>query len=132
MEGTIDGRGRRPHDNGLVLDEDVDLIVKRWIMLRESAAWVGATREEMEALFREVAPEEGSPPLEVMERTANEVMRYAGRIDHPRLFAFVPFIPDLAHAVGGHAGVRIQRVPGDLARVCRSESDRARRPLLVP
>ena len=89
----------RPQDNELVLDDDemrrlgyeaVDLIVERWANLREGVAWVGATREEMEALFREPAPEEGSPAREVMERAVDEVMRYAGRIDHPRFFAFVP------------------------------------------
>lgn len=102
MEPTMDAREQGAHHNGLVLDEDemrrlgyeaVDLIVKRWTTLGEGRAWVGATREEMEALFRETAPEEGSPPLEVMECAANEVMHYAGRIDHPRFFAFVPSSP---------------------------------------
>ena len=97
----MDERDREPHDNGLVLEEDemrrlgyaaVDLIVERWTTLREDSAWAGATREEMEARFREDAPEEGLPPAEVMERAA-EVMHYAGRIDHPRFFAFVPSSP---------------------------------------
>ena len=71
----------------------IDLIVDRWATLRDEVAWAGATREEMEARFREDAPEEGSPPQEVMERAAKEVMHFAGRIDHPRFFAFVPSSP---------------------------------------
>ena len=68
VEPTMDAREQGAHHNGLVLDEDemrrlgyeaVDLIVKRWTTLGEGRAWVGATREEMEALFRETAPEEG-------------------------------------------------------------------------
>lgn len=71
----------------------VDLIVERWSTLQEGAAWIGATRDEMEARFREAPPEQGSPPLEVMERAARDVLHYAGRIDHPRFFAFVPSSP---------------------------------------
>ena len=98
----MDGREQDPHHGGLVLEADemrrlgyaaVDLIVERWTTLRDDPAWAGATREEMEARFRETAPEEGSPPLDVMERAAKEVLQYAGRNDHPRFFAFVPSSP---------------------------------------
>jgi aromatic-L-amino-acid decarboxylase len=98
----MDGREDEPRHSELALDEEemrhlgyaaVDLVVERWAALREGPAWVGATREEMEARFREEAPEAGSPPLEVMQRAANEVLHYAGRIDHPRFFAFVPSSP---------------------------------------
>ena len=102
VERTMDGRDDESHQSELALDEEemralgyaaVDLVVKRWADLRDGTAWVGATREEMEARFREDAPEEGSPPLEVMKRAADEVLHYAGRIDHPRFFAFVPSSP---------------------------------------
>jgi len=98
----MDGRDDESRQSELALNEEemralgyaaVDLVVKRWADLRDGTAWVGATREEMEARFREDAPEEGSPPLEVMKRAADEVLHYAGRIDHPRFFAFVPSSP---------------------------------------
>ena len=98
----MDSNEREPRVEGLELGADemrrlgyeaVDLIVDRWTTLREGPAWAGATREDMERLFREGAPEEGSPPVEVMRRAAREVLQYAGRIDHPRFFAFVPSSP---------------------------------------
>ncbi len=98
----MDQSGRGPDAEGLELSGDdmrrlgyeaVDLLVERWTKLGEGPAWAGATREDMEELFRERAPEEGSPPREVMRRAASEVLHYAGRIDHPRFFAFVPSSP---------------------------------------
>jgi glutamate/tyrosine decarboxylase-like PLP-dependent enzyme len=98
----MDGRKQEVRHSGLVLEEDemrrlgyaaVDLIVERWSTLRDGVPWAGATRDEMETRFREDAPEEGSPHLEVMERATKEVMHYAGRIDHPRFLAFVPSSP---------------------------------------
>ena len=35
----------------------VDLIVDRWVSLRDDVAWAGGTRLAMESLFRQPAPE---------------------------------------------------------------------------
>ena len=43
--------------------------------------------------MREEPPEEGRPSHEVIERAAHEILPIAGRVDHPRFFAFVPSSP---------------------------------------
>ena len=48
---------------------------------------------ELEAIMREEPPEEGRPSHEVIERAAHEILPIAGRVDHPRFFAFVPSSP---------------------------------------
>lgn len=69
------------------------LVVDRLQGLDDEPAWRGGSREELEALFREDAPEEGRPPEEVILRAAREILPVAGRVDHPRFFAFVPSSP---------------------------------------
>ncbi|MDX1495059.1 MAG: aminotransferase class I/II-fold pyridoxal phosphate-dependent enzyme [Longimicrobiales bacterium] len=69
------------------------LVVERIHGLDGEPAWRGGSREELEALFREAAPEEGRPPEEVIQRAALEILPVAGRVDHPRFFAFVPSSP---------------------------------------
>lgn len=102
MESTMDTDEQYKKINGLVFDETemrqlgyeaVDLIVKRWSNLHKDVAWRGADRKEMEMLFRETAPEEGTPSAEILDCAVNQIMQYAGRIDHPRFFAFVPSSP---------------------------------------
>lgn len=67
-----------------------ELIVDRLERLPNEPAWQGGSRSELEELFREAAPEIGRPALEVLERAAHEILPVAGRVDHPRFFAFVP------------------------------------------
>ena len=67
-----------------------ELIVDRLERLPDEPAWVGGTRSELEELFREGAPEIGRPAVEVLERAARDILPIAGRVDHPRFFAFVP------------------------------------------
>jgi glutamate/tyrosine decarboxylase-like PLP-dependent enzyme len=43
--------------------------------------------------MREDPPEEGRDPLAVIERAACQILPVAGRVDHPRFFAFVPSSP---------------------------------------
>ena len=61
--------------------------------LRDDVPWRGASRAELEPLLREPAPEIGQDPLKVLERAVNDVLPVAGRVDHPRFFAFVPSAP---------------------------------------
>ena len=85
--------------------EMVDRVVDRWTGLREDRAWGTADRSRTEARLREAAPETGRDPDEVIERVVRDVLPYAGRIDHPRFFAFIPSSPTwpsfLAHMLTG-------------------------------
>jgi aromatic-L-amino-acid/L-tryptophan decarboxylase len=71
----------------------VDLLVERWTALPEEPAWAGGRRDELEALLREDAPEEGRDADAVMDRAVKDILERAARIDHPRFFAFVPSSP---------------------------------------
>lgn len=73
--------------------EAAELVVRRLRDLPGEPAWRGATRAELEPLLREAPPEEGRPASEVMRRAASDVLSVAGRVDHPRFFAFVPSAP---------------------------------------
>jgi len=74
----------------------VDRIVARWAGLRDLPASGPATRAEMEARLQEPIPWEGLPLEEVVERFWTDIEPFAGRIDHPRFFAFVPSSPTFA------------------------------------
>lgn len=71
----------------------VDAIADRQAGLRDGPPWDGATRAEMHPLLDEPCPENPSPVEQVMERALRDVLPKAGRIDHPRFFAFVPSSP---------------------------------------
>jgi glutamate/tyrosine decarboxylase-like PLP-dependent enzyme len=71
----------------------VDDLVERWSTLGEGQAWAGGTRRELEPLLLEDAPEEGRGAEAVLERVRRDVLPRAGRIDHPRFFAFIPSSP---------------------------------------
>jgi glutamate/tyrosine decarboxylase-like PLP-dependent enzyme len=70
-----------------------ELIVDRVERLPGEPAWMGGTREELEPLMAGGPPEEGTSPEEVIRRAASEILPVAGRVDHPRFFAFVPSSP---------------------------------------
>lgn len=78
----------------------IDLLVERYRALPEAAPWRGGTRKELEPLFREACPEAGRSPEEVMRRAVEEILPRAGRIDHPRFFAFVPSSPTWTAVLG--------------------------------
>ena len=83
--------------------EVVDRVLDRWSDLRRDRAWNTADRVHTEDLLREPAPEAGRDPDEVIQRVLRDVLPYAGRIDHPRFFAFIPASPTwpsfLAHVL---------------------------------
>ena len=70
-----------------------ELVIERIQNLPEEPAWRGGSRSELEAIMREEPPEEGRPSHEVIERAAHEILPIAGRVAHPRFFAFVPSSP---------------------------------------
>lgn len=78
----------------------IDQIVARAEGLRSGAPWRGASRSELEPLLRESCPEEPLDADAVLERAAREILPRAGRIDHPRFFAFVPSCPTWASMLG--------------------------------
>jgi len=69
------------------------LIIERLEGLPGEPAWLGGSRAELEPIMREEPPEEGRSPESVLERAAHEILPIAGRVDHPRFFAFVPSSP---------------------------------------
>ena len=71
----------------------VDRIVDRWANLREGPAWQFGARRELEPLMAGPPPEEGQDPDTVIQRVLDHVLPHAGRIDHPRFFAFIPSSP---------------------------------------
>ncbi len=80
--------------------EVVDRVVDRWAGLRSGAAWAGGTRRELEPLLAEKAPEEPRDADGVLQRALKDVLPRAGRIDHPRFFAFIPSSPTWASILG--------------------------------
>ncbi len=73
--------------------EAAELVVRRIDALPGEPPWRGAARAELEPLLREPPPEEGRAPRDVMARAIRDVLSVAGRVDHPRFFAFVPSAP---------------------------------------
>jgi aromatic-L-amino-acid decarboxylase len=74
-------------------DAATDSLLERLQGLRHDVPWRGASRAELERLLREPAPETGQDPLAVLERAVKDILPVAGRVDHPRFFAFVPSAP---------------------------------------
>lgn len=79
----------------------VDALVERSRGLAEGAPWRGGSRRELEPILRESCPESPGEADEVLARALNDVLPRAGRIDHPRFFAFVPSSPTWASVMGG-------------------------------
>lgn len=78
----------------------VDAVVKRARGLRDDVPWRGGTRRELEPLLREPCPEDSGDADAAIARAVTEILPRAGRIDHPRFFAFVPSSPTWASVLG--------------------------------
>jgi glutamate/tyrosine decarboxylase-like PLP-dependent enzyme len=78
----------------------VDEIVDRWVGLREGPAWRFGRREELEPLLSAPPPEEAQDRDSVLRRITETVLPLAGRIDHPRFFAFIPSSPTWPSVLG--------------------------------
>lgn len=68
----------------------VDLLVERAATLADRPVGGGGSREQLEALFREPAPERPRDPGEVLARLERDLFPHFTPIGHPRFFAFVP------------------------------------------
>ncbi len=78
----------------------VDQLVERWEKLRDGPAWEGGSRRDLEPLLAEDPPEEGVDPDTVLDRAVRDILPRAGRIDHPRFFAFIPSSPTWPSVLG--------------------------------
>ncbi len=80
----------------------VDLLVQRWATLRRQPPWRTASRAEMETRLREPVPEHGLAGDfdALLRRAAEDVLEFAGRIDHPRFVAFIPSSPTWPSVLG--------------------------------
>lgn len=78
----------------------IDRIVERWSSLGEDSAWGFGTRQELEPLVAGPPPEEGRVAEEVIQTVLENVLPNAGRIDHPRFFAFIPSSPTWPSVMG--------------------------------
>ncbi len=68
----------------------VDAIVDHLAGLRQKPVSGGATRAELDRVFREPLPEAGIDPQEVLRFVEERVLTGIMHLDHPRFFAFVP------------------------------------------
>ena len=70
-----------------------ELLVERIEGLPEQDAWEGEFKQELDDRLMGGPPEDGRPPVEVLEQAARDVLPIAMRLDHPRCFAFIPTSP---------------------------------------
>ncbi|MDF0708032.1 pyridoxal phosphate-dependent decarboxylase family protein [Flagellimonas okinawensis] len=68
----------------------VDAIVEHHATQHEKLPVALGSREEMDSLFLEEAPEEGSDPSKVLEFVLEKVMTNSANMAHPKSFSFVP------------------------------------------
>lgn len=78
----------------------VDRVVERWAELRDARVSGVAGRDETEERLREPLPEKGRPADEVLDDFWEDVEPLAGKIDHPRFFAFIPSSPTFGSVLG--------------------------------
>ncbi|MFW6079354.1 MAG: pyridoxal phosphate-dependent decarboxylase family protein [Gemmatimonadota bacterium] len=72
----------------------VDMLVERIAGLEDEPTWRGESRPSLERRLRESPPAgPASDPGALLDRLADDVLAVAGRIDHPRFFAFIPGCP---------------------------------------
>lgn len=68
----------------------VDAIVEHHHGQAEKLPVAVGTREEMDLMFLEEAPEQGSDPHQVLDFVLGKVMANSGNMAHPKSFSFVP------------------------------------------
>jgi glutamate/tyrosine decarboxylase-like PLP-dependent enzyme len=85
--------GLSPEEMRQLADAATDSLLARLAGLRDDVPWRGATRAELEKILREPAPEHGQDSVKVLDRAVRDILPVAGRVDHPRFFAFVPSAP---------------------------------------
>lgn len=77
----------------------VDLLVEHFATLRDQPVRGWASRADLEARFREPAPEGPSDPAAVLDRLERDLMPFFTRVTHPRHFAFIPIPSNFVGAI---------------------------------
>ena len=70
--------------------EVVDAIVEHFDNQHNNFPVAAATRQEMDKLFLEEAPETGTDAHEVLDFVLNKVMTTSAIVSHPKSYSFVP------------------------------------------
>ena len=68
----------------------VDLIAEHWDTLEDKKPVTSATRKEMDNLFLQEAPNEGTPANEVLDFVMDNVIPNSTVVSHPKAYSFVP------------------------------------------
>src|SRR5271166_639256 len=80
--------------------EVLDWVLRHHKTLADREIGQLASRQEMEALLREPAPEAGTDFSEVLAQLEDRVARFACRPNHPRFLAFIPSAPSFISMLG--------------------------------
>lgn len=78
----------------------VDAIVEHFVTQNDKLPVVSGTREEMENLFLEEAPEEAMDAEKVLEFVLEKVMTKSNVVSHPKSYSFVPGPSNFIGAMG--------------------------------
>ena len=70
-----------------------ELLVARIEDLSAENAWDGEFKQTLDHQLMADPPEQGRPPVEVIEQAARDILPFALRLDHPRCFGFIPSAP---------------------------------------
>lgn len=68
----------------------IDAVVTHFSTQNKKSPVFNATREEMDAVFLENAPEEAKNPFEVLDFVVNHVLNETDILSHPKAYSFVP------------------------------------------
>jgi glutamate/tyrosine decarboxylase-like PLP-dependent enzyme len=68
----------------------IDIIVEHFETQNSKNPVTLATREEMDSLFLENAPEKGTAPNDVLDFVVEKVLKESNIISHPKSYSFVP------------------------------------------
>ena len=68
----------------------VDLIAEHWATLEDKKPVTSASRKEMDSIFLQEAPENGTPANDVLDFVMQNVVPYSNVISHPKFYSFVP------------------------------------------
>ncbi|MDB0603272.1 aspartate aminotransferase family protein [Tenacibaculum maritimum] len=87
MKSVFDLSKKEMKDYGYKI---VDLLVAHFDSMESKKPVISATREEMDAVFLQEAPEKSMPATEVLDFVMENVIPYSNIMTHPKSYSFVP------------------------------------------